>query len=83
MRGLNKAALAVAMFAVPAAASNMAGCGASAQTIAAYSAEHARCQLNQRAIVERRGTTEEEDMAAWDAEVARCDAALRAIEEAD
>jgi hypothetical protein len=79
MRGLNKAALAVAMFAVPAAASNMAGCGASAEVRSAYSIETMRCIANERAIVDRQGTTEEQDRADLEIERSRCDAALAAI----
>jgi len=58
------------------------GCGgASAETRSSYAVEQARCVANEREIVNRRGTTAEEDDAALAAERARCDAALHAIEE--
>jgi hypothetical protein len=78
-RALNKAALVVLMFAVSAAALNMAGCGASAATREAYAAEVARCVAGERAIVDRSGTSEEEDREALALERARCNAALAAI----
>lgn len=59
------------------------GCGASAATQGAYALEQARCIANEREIVDRAGTTLEQDQAALAAERARCDAALDAIEEAD
>lgn len=43
-----------------------------------YAAEVARCAANERAIVERPGTSEAEDAEALDTERARCDAALAA-----
>ena len=58
----------------------MSGCGASAQTRVAYATEQARCIANERAIVDRAGTTEEADRADLAAERARCDAALSSIE---
>jgi hypothetical protein len=59
----------------------VAGCGgASAAVRASYAAETARCVANERAIVDREGTTLEEDQDALAAERARCDAALAAIE---
>lgn len=64
-------------------ASCCAGCGASAATRSAYALEQARCIANEREIIARRGTTEEEDTAAMAAERARCDAALDAIEVSD
>ena len=59
----------------------VAGCGGvSAEVRASYAAETARCVSNERAIVDREGTTLEEDQDALAAERARCDAALAAIE---
>jgi hypothetical protein len=55
-------------------------CGASDAMRAAYAEEVARCTLNERAIVAREGTTEEQDAQALELERARCDAALRAVE---
>jgi hypothetical protein len=58
------------------------GCGGASDALrAAYATEAARCVMNERAIVDRQGTTEEQDRADLDAERARCDAALDAIEE--
>ena len=54
-------------------------CGASEQVRAAYSIEVARCVANERAIVDREGTTREQDEADLAAERVRCDAALDAI----
>lgn len=54
--------------------------GASAEVRAAYSVEVARCIANERAIVDRQGTTREQDQSDLAAERARCDAALQAIE---
>lgn len=57
-----------------------AGCGsATAEQRTAYAVEQARCIAAERAIVDREGTTYEEDRADLEAERARCDAALRAI----
>lgn len=56
-----------------------ASCGASEQIRASYAAEVALCIANERAIVDREGTSREEDEAALVAERARCDAALEAI----
>ncbi len=55
------------------------GCGASAVTRSSYALEQARCLANEREIIERVSTAEEDDrdMAI---ERARCDAALDAIE---
>ncbi len=54
-------------------------CGASEQLRVAYAAEVALCVANERAIVDREGTTREQDLADLAAERARCDAALAAI----
>lgn len=54
-------------------------CGASEQLRVAYAAEVARCIANERAIVDREGTTREQDLADLAAERARCDAALEAV----
>lgn len=67
--------LAVTLLALSSAA-----CGASDALRAAYAEEVARCTLNEREIVARQGTTEEEDAAALAMERARCDDALRAVE---
>lgn len=64
-----------------AAGVSLPACGASDAMRAAYAEEVARCTLNERAIVAREGTTEEEDMQALELERARCDAELRRIEE--
>lgn len=55
------------------------GCGASAELRARYATEVARCMSNERAIVDRQGTTLEQDRADLEVERARCDAALAAI----
>jgi hypothetical protein len=67
-------AIAVALFYM------LHGCGASTQTRVAYATEQARCIANERAIVDRAGSTAAEDRADLEAERARCDEALRAIE---
>lgn len=54
--------------------------GASAEVRTAYSVEVARCIADERAIVDREGTTREQDSADLTAARARCDEALRAIE---
>jgi hypothetical protein len=54
--------------------------GASVQTETAYAAEATRCIANERAIIDRQGTTLEQDRADLTAERARCDAALATIE---
>jgi hypothetical protein len=74
--------LAVALFVlvVALAAWLASGCGASTAVRMAYSQEVARCIANERAIVDREGTTREQDYDDLDAERARCDAALEAIE---
>ena len=54
-------------------------CGASPEVRVSYATETARCLANEREIIERVGTTREEDDAAFLAERARCDAALAAI----
>lgn len=53
--------------------------GATAEVRTAYSVEVARCVANERAIVDRQGTTADQDRADLAAERARCDAALAAI----
>lgn len=58
----------------------LSGCGASDAVRARYSVEVAHCIANERAIVDRVGTTAEQDYEDLDAERARCDAALRLIE---
>ena len=63
------------------ACSTLPACGASDAMRAAYAEEVARCTLNERAIVAREGTTEDEDAQALELERARCDAELRRIEE--
>lgn len=61
-------------------ASWCSGCGtASAEVRTAYAIEQARCIAAERAIVDRAGTTEEQDRADLAAERARCDAALGQI----
>ena len=59
-------------------------CGAqlTATQRTALAVETQLCIANERAIVERQGTTEDEDRAALAAERARCDAARAAITEA-
>lgn len=58
----------------------LASCGASAELRASYSLEVTRCIANERAIVDRQGSTREQDEADLAIERARCDAALAAIE---
>jgi hypothetical protein len=57
-----------------------ATCSASPITRQRYAEEMARCISNERAIVDREGSTREQDEADLAAERARCDAALDAIE---
>lgn len=57
-----------------------AGCGASTSTRAAYALEQGRCIANERSVIDREGTSYEDDQRALQEERARCDAALRAIE---
>jgi hypothetical protein len=58
------------------------GCGGASDALrAAYATEAARCVANERAIVDRQGTTEEQDRADLALERTRCDAALAGIEE--
>lgn len=59
------------------------GCGASAATRSAYALEQARCIANERSIIDREGTTEEQDREAMRVERERCDAALHEIEVSD
>lgn len=63
----------------------LAGCGASVsnETRTAYSIEIAHCAANERQIVDRPGTTREQDEHDLAVERARCDAATHAIEVAD
>jgi hypothetical protein len=59
------------------------GCdGASLQLRTAYATEVARCIANERSIVDRVGTSAEQDQTDLEAERTRCDAALATIEEA-
>lgn len=58
-------------------------CTPSAELRLKYTAEVARCTQNERAIVDRQGTTEEADRTDLAAERERCDAALAVIEGAD
>jgi hypothetical protein len=60
----------------------LASCGGSISDAARarYAEEIARCMMRERAIVDREGTTAEQDRADMDLERARCDAALDAIE---
>lgn len=59
----------------------VAGCGgASPALVSAYTLEQARCYQNERDIIDRQGTTEEQDYADMAAERERCAAALAAIE---
>lgn len=55
------------------------GCGASAELRTRYATEVARCIANERAIVDRQGTSYEQDLEDLDAERARCNAALEQI----
>lgn len=56
------------------------GCGAASPAQReGYAAETARCMANERAIVDRPGTTAAEDQEALDIERARCNDALGAI----
>lgn len=73
----NIAAIAVLLMV---ALTPLCGCGASAATRSAYALEQARCIANERSIIDREGTTEEQDRADMASERARCDAALDAIE---
>lgn len=58
----------------------LASCsGATAHTRSAYALEVTRCIEAERRIVDRQGTTLEQDRAALRAERERCDAALAAI----
>jgi len=58
----------------------LTGCVASAELRARYATEVARCTANERAIVDRQGTSFEEDQRDLLLERNRCDAALAAIE---
>lgn len=57
----------------------VAGCGASAELRARYATETTRCIANERAIIDRQGTTYEQDREDLDVERARCNAALESI----
>ncbi len=59
------------------------GCVVSHEVRARYALEHARCLANERAIVDRPGTSYEQDTDDLEAERLRCDAALDAIEESN
>ncbi len=62
----------------------LASCGgASTATRSAYAVEVTHCTSNERTIVDRAGTTAEQDQHDLLVERARCDAALHAIEEGD
>jgi hypothetical protein len=56
------------------------GCISAADVRLRYGAELATCAANERAIVDRVGSTEAEDREALELERVRCDAALRAAE---
>ena len=56
-----------------------AGCGASAEIRTRYATEVSRCIANERAIVDRQGTSYEQDRDDLDVERARCNAALESI----
>lgn len=56
-----------------------AGCGASAEIRTRYATEVARCITNERSIIDRQGTSYEQDREDLDAERARCNAALEQI----
>lgn len=59
----------------------LAACGgASPATRASYAAEVARCVAAERAIIDREGSSREQDELDLASERARCDAALEAIE---
>jgi hypothetical protein len=58
----------------------VSGCGASAAVRARYSVEVAQCIANERAIIDRHGTSAEQDRADLELERARCDAALEGVE---
>lgn len=68
-----RAALVVAL------ALGLSSCVSSAELRARYATEVARCTANERAIIDRTGTTYEQDRADLVVERARCDAALAAI----
>ena len=58
----------------------LAGCGASAEIRTRYATEVSHCIANERAIIDRQGTSYEQDREDLDAERARCNAALESIE---
>jgi hypothetical protein len=55
------------------------GCGASAEIRTRYATEMARCIANERAIIDRQGTSYEQDREDLDVERVRCNAALQQI----
>jgi len=55
------------------------GCGASAELRASYATTVTECIAHERAIVDRQGSTLEQDNADLAVERARCDAALAAV----
>ena len=57
----------------------IAGCGASAEIRTRYATEVSRCIANERAIIDRQGTSYEQDRDDLDVERARCNAALESI----
>ena len=57
----------------------IAGCGASAELRTRYATEMARCIANERAIIDRQGTSYEQDREDLDVERVRCNAALQQI----
>jgi len=54
-------------------------CEACGGRLTPYAVEHAHCAANEETIVQREGTTAEEDAEAMELERARCTEALRAI----
>lgn len=55
------------------------GCVASAEIRTRYATEVARCITNERSIIDRQGTSYEQDRDDLDVERARCNAALQQI----
>ena len=55
------------------------GCGASAELRTRYATEVSRCIANERAIIDRQGTSYEQDREDLDVERVRCNAALQQI----
>jgi len=78
MDALGAALLSVTV--VAAFALHTCGCGgATPEVRTAYALEQAHCLANERAIVDRAGTTLDEDREALELERTRCDAALAEI----